>query len=95
MSSLWRTIFSQVKEDLKPTAERIDLSWRIALICAVMVAVAMIYEIPFVAVSLFVIFYVMRSDSAESNVLAIALIILASVVVLLLLVARKSPQLIY
>lgn len=85
MSSLWRTIFSQIKEDLKPTAERIDLSWRIALICAVMVAVAMIYEIPFVAVSLFVIFYVMRSDSAESNVLAIALIILASVVVLLLL----------
>lgn len=85
MNSLWHTIFLQIKEDLKPTAERVDLSWRIALICAIMVCVAMIYEIPFVAVSCFVIFYVMRSDSAESNVLAVALVILASIVVVLLL----------
>lgn len=85
MNNLWRTIFLQVKEDLRPTAERIDLSWRIALICVIMVAVAMIYQIPFVAVSCFVIFYVMRSDSAESNILAVALVILASVVVVLLL----------
>src|SRR5690625_2952886 len=57
----------------------------------------MIYKIPFVAVSCFVVFFVMRSDSAESNVLAVALIILASIVVAFLLVvieiALPSPAL--
>src|SRR5690625_4404021 len=60
-----------------------------------MVCVAMIYKIPFVSVSCFVIFFVMRSDSAESNVLAAALIVLASIVVVLLLaiieIALPSP----
>src|SRR5699024_10695807 len=62
-----------------------------------MVCVAMIYKIPFVSVSCFVIFFVMRSDSAESNVLATALIILASLVVVFLLaiieIALPSPAL--
>lgn len=97
MSKFWRTLLGQVKEDLLPTPERIDLSWRIALICALVVCVAMIYKIPFVAVSCFVVFFVMRSDSAESNVLAVALIILASIVVAFLLVvieiALPSPAL--
>lgn len=97
MTSFWRSLFTQVKDDLLPTPERVDLSWRIALICALMVCVAMIYKIPFVSVSCFVIFFVMRSDSAESNVLAIALIILASIVVVFLLaiieVALPSPAL--
>lgn len=85
MTSFWKTIWTQVCHDLRPNQERIDLSWRIALICAMMVCVAMIYKIPFVAVSLFVIFFVMRSDSAESNILAAALIVLATIVVGLLL----------
>src|SRR5690625_3157899 len=89
VNNTWKSVYAQVKEDLMPSPERIDLSWRIALICVMMVCVAMIYEIPFVAVSCFVIFYVMRSDSAESNVLAIALIVLASLVVLLLIVIIK------
>src|SRR5690625_6844638 len=60
-----------------------------------MVCVAMFRSIPFVSVSCFVIFFVMRSDSAESNVLAAALIVLASIVVVLLLaiieIALPSP----
>ncbi len=95
MNSFWPALFAQVKDDLLPTPERIALSWRIALICALMVCVAMIYKIPFVSVSCFVIFFVMRSDSAESNVLAAALIVLASIVVVLLLaiieIALPSP----
>lgn len=95
MSNIWSSLYAQVKHDLLPTQQRVDLSWRIALVCALMVGVAMIYKIPFVAVSCFVIFFVMRSDSAESNVLAIALIILASIVVALLLllidIALPSP----
>ncbi len=97
VNNFWHMLWTQVKHDLLPTPERVDLSWRIALICALMVCVAMIYKIPFVSVSCFVIFFVMRSDSAESNVLATALIILASIVVFVLLaiieITLPSPAL--
>lgn len=83
MNSLPR-FWRQVKADLQPFFGRWEQSWRIALLCALMTLVAMTYGIPEAAISCYVIFFVMKSDAAESSVLAIALVILVSLVVLLL-----------
>lgn len=71
-------------QDLQPTPGRLALSWRVAALCALMVMLAMTYGIPESAVSCFVIFFVMKSDAGESSVLALALVVLVSVVVLLM-----------
>ncbi len=73
-----------VWQDLQPTPGRLALSWRVAVLCALMVLLAMNYGIPESAVSCFVIFFVMKSDAGESSVLALALVVLVSVVVLLM-----------
>jgi multidrug resistance protein MdtO len=56
----------------------------VAVLCALMVLLAMNYGIPESAVSCFVIFFVMKSDAGESSVLALALVMLVSIVVLLM-----------
>lgn len=79
-SGLWRVLL----QNLRPTPGRLALSWRVAALCALMVMLAMNYGIPESAVSCFVIFFVMKSDSGESSVLALALVVLVSLVVLLM-----------
>ncbi|GAA5084842.1 FUSC family protein [Paenalcaligenes hermetiae] len=79
-SSIW----SRVKSDLRPFSGRWEQSWRIALLCALMTLVAMTYQIPEAAISCYVIFFVMKSDAAESTVLALALVVLVSIVILAL-----------
>ncbi|MBX6965926.1 FUSC family protein [Alcaligenes faecalis] len=73
-----------VWQDLQPTPGRLAQSWRVAALCALMVLLAMNYGIPESAVSCFVIFFVMKSDAGESSVLALALVVLVSIVVLLM-----------
>ncbi|HBJ68036.1 FUSC family protein [Alcaligenes phenolicus] len=73
-----------VWQDLQPTPGRLAQSWRVAVLCALMVLLAMNYGIPESAVSCFVIFFVMKSDAGESSVLALALVVLVSIVVLLM-----------
>ncbi len=80
----WASVGRAVLQDLRPTPGRLALSWRVAVICTLMVIVAMTYGIPESAVSCFVIFFVMKTDCGESSVLALALIVLASVVVMVL-----------
>ncbi len=80
LSALLRLIW----QDLQPAPGRLAQSWRVAALCALMVLLAMNYGIPESAVSCFVIFFVMKSDAGESSVLALALVVLVSIVVLLM-----------
>lgn len=80
LSALGRAVW----QDLQPAPGRLAVSWRVAALCALMVMLAMTYGIPESAVSCFVIFFVMKSDSGESSVLALALVVLVSLVVLVM-----------
>lgn len=77
--------WQEVKRDLRPFAGRWEQSWRIALLCALMTLVSMTYGIPAAVLSCYVLFFVMKSDAAESMVMAGALVILVSIVVFLLI----------
>lgn len=81
----WAAVGRAVLEDLRPASGRLSLSWRVAALCTLMVMLSMTYGIPESAVSCFVIFFVMKPDSGESSVLALALVVLVSLVVALML----------
>ena len=77
--------WAQIKHDLRPFPGRWEQTWRIALLCALMTLVSMTFHIPAAVLSCYVIFFVMKTDSAESMVLAIALVVLVSIVVVILI----------
>lgn len=74
-----------IKHDLSPYAGRWEQAWRIALMCALMTLVSMTYGIPAAVLSCYVLFFVMKSDAAETMVMAVALVLLVSVVVFILI----------
>lgn len=86
-----------VKHDLSPYAGRWEQAWRIALLCALMTLVSMTYGIPAAVLSCYVLFFVMKSDAVETMVMAVALVVLVSVVVFILIglinVTIASPPL--
>ena len=77
--------WAQVKHDLRPFPGRWPQTWRIAVLCALMTLVSMSFQIPEAVLSCYVIFFVMKSDAAESTILAVALVILVSIVVFILI----------
>lgn len=74
-----------VKRDLSPYAGRWEQAWRIALLCALMTLVSMTYGIPAAVLSCYVLFFVMKSDAAETMVMAMALVVLVSIIVFVLI----------
>lgn len=74
-------IVKQVKKDLLPFDFRLATTWRIALLCALMAAIAMIYEIPESAISCYLIIYLIKADAVQNILLSIGVIILCSIVV--------------
>lgn len=57
--SLWR----QALDDLKPFPGRLAMTWRVALLCAIVTAACMMYEIPEAAISCYLIIYLMKPDA--------------------------------
>lgn len=80
----WRENWLNIKADLMPYDGRWEQAWRIALLCSLMTLIAMNYGIPETSISCYVIFFVMRSDAIESSLMAIALVVLVSIVVVLM-----------
>jgi len=80
--SPWPAIAHQVKLDLLPFPGRFGMAWRVALLCALVCCVAMIYKIPEPAISCYLVIFLMRPNSAAVIGQALGLIVLASVVVL-------------
>lgn len=83
-SKVIRLWWRGIKHDLAPYPGRWPQAWRIAVLCALMTLVSMSFQIPAAMISCYVIFFVMKSDAAESTIMATALVVLVSVVVLLL-----------
>lgn len=57
--SRWR----QALEDLRPCPGRAGLTWRIALLCALVTGAAMMFEIPEAAIGCYLIIFLMKPDA--------------------------------
>ncbi len=77
---VWHTVW----QDLQPYDGRWAQAWRIALLCMLTTGVAMTYGIPEACISCYVLFFVMKSDAVESALMAIALLVLVSIMVFVL-----------
>lgn len=81
----WPTILAQTRADLAPFPGRFALAWRVALLCAIVTAAAMLYEIPEAAISCYLVIYLMRADASESIGQAVGVIGLATGVVAMMI----------
>lgn len=71
----------QIRQDLLPTPFRLATTWRIALLCALMAGIAMLYEIPESAISCYLIIYLVKADAVENILLSLGVIILCGIAV--------------
>jgi multidrug resistance protein MdtO len=83
--SPWPEIFRQTWRDLQPFPGRFGLTWRVALLCALVAAVAMILKIPEAAISCYLIIFLMKADAVQNCVMGLGLILLATGVVALMI----------
>ena len=72
----------QAWRDLLPFPGRAGLTWRVALLCALVAAVAMLYKVPEAAIGCYLVIFLARPDGAECVGQGVGLILLAGVVVL-------------
>ncbi|WP_018185266.1 FUSC family protein [Kaistia granuli] len=79
----------QVIADLRPFEGRFGMTWRVALLCALVAAVAMIYKIPEPAIGCYLIIYLMKQDASTNIVLAIGATILVTVFVALVFLLTR------
>ncbi|CAH1669882.1 Multidrug resistance protein MdtO [Chelatococcus asaccharovorans] len=79
-------IIRQVRRDLEPFPGRSGMTWRIALLCALVAAVAMLYKIPEPAIGCYLVIYLMKPNAAVNIALAIGATILVTIVVAVVLV---------
>lgn len=77
-----RSLIAEMLEDLAPFPGRAALTWRIALLCSIVAAAAMLYQIPEAAISCYLIIFLMKPDAVQNIGTAIALIVLVIIVVL-------------
>ena len=83
--NLGHSMFRQVKADLRYFPGRFAMAWRIGALSALMSFVAMFYGIPESAISCYLILFVMKPDAVTSMIMAVAIIILVTIVVGLIL----------
>lgn len=83
-------VVDRVWADLQPRPGRWELSWRMAALCALTGAVFMTYQIPLAAIGCYLIFFVLKPEPTESILMAIAVIVLVSVVVALLFLVGNT-----
>ncbi|MFS8038333.1 TolC family protein [Xanthobacter sp. AM11] len=83
-SSPWPGIGLQAWQDVQPFPGRFTMAWRVALLCALVAAVAMLYKVPEAAIGCYLVIFLARPNGAECVGPAIGVILLASVVVLAL-----------
>lgn len=92
-----RSLFAQALADLAPFPGRAALTWRIALLCALVCAVSMLYQIPEAAISCYLIIFLMKPDAVQNIGTALGLIVLVTLVVafvvLLINLTVESPLL--
>jgi len=77
-----RSFLARAVADLAPFPGRAALTWRIALLCAIVGAAAMMYEIPEAALSCYLVIFLMKPDPVETIGVAFGLIGLATIVLI-------------
>ena len=78
-------LFAQALHDLRPFAGRFALTWRVALLCALVTGGAMVYHVPLAAISCYLVIFLMKQDAVATSVMAFGVILLATVVVFLII----------
>ncbi|MBW8640068.1 FUSC family protein [Hoeflea sp. WL0058] len=61
------------------------MTWRIALLCSLVSATAMMMKIPEAAISCYLVIFLMKPDAAQNIVMGAGLILLASIVVVIMI----------
>lgn len=72
--------------DLRPFPGRLATSWRVAVVCALVAGIAMMFHIPEAAISCYLVIFLCKADGAENTLIACA-----AVVAITLLVALMIP----
>ena len=62
----WRAVARQTARDLKPFPGRLAMTWRVALLCAIVAGVAMVYKIPESAIGCYLIIFLMKPNGAQN-----------------------------
>lgn len=83
--SAWPEIFRQVWRDLQPFPGRFGLTWRVALLCALVSGTAMVMKIPEASISCYLIIFLMKQDAVQNCLMGFGLILLATGVVALMI----------
>jgi multidrug resistance protein MdtO len=83
--SPWPEALHQAWKDLQPFPGRFGLTWRVALLCAIVTATAMILKIPEAAISCYLVIFLMKEDAVQNCIMAVGLILLATTVVALMI----------
>lgn len=83
--SPWPEILRQAWNDLQPAPGRFGLTWRVALLCAIVAATAMILKIPEAAISCYLVIFLMKEDAVQNCIMGIGLVLLATGVVALMI----------
>ncbi|MBB6307754.1 FUSC family protein [Xanthobacter tagetidis] len=81
-ASPWPGIARQAWRDVLPFPGRLAMAWRVALLCALVAGVAMLYKVPEAAIGCYLVIFLARPNGAECVGQALGVILLASVVVL-------------
>ncbi|KAA0969057.1 FUSC family protein [Aureimonas fodinaquatilis] len=79
------TLLSQLRADLAPFPGRASLTWRIALLCALVSACAMLFMTFEAAISCYLIIFLMKPDPIINIGTALGLIVLVSIIVVLMI----------
>lgn len=77
----WAAIFRHAWRDLQSFETRFAQAWRIALLCALVSGVAMMYQIPEAAISCYLIIYLTRPDGAYCVAQGLSIIVVATLAV--------------
>lgn len=75
------TLLRVARAELLPFDGRFGMAWRVAAQCMIASAVFMTYGIPMAAIGCYLILFIMKPDSTESSLMAAAIAVLVSVVV--------------
>lgn len=77
------SLVAQLRADLAPFPGRAALTWRIALLCSIVAAAGMLFAIPEVAISCYLVIFLMKPDAVANIGTALGLIVLVTLIVAL------------
>lgn len=85
-----RNYVAQLLRHLEPRPGRLDFAIRLALICALTGLVTQIYQTPSAALTMYVAFYLNKSDRATSLVLNLIMVLLITIIIIIVFLAAKA-----